>query len=187
MRMSWDGFDRHRRFGVLAVVGLLAGAGMAVFGLPPVPLHSPLRLVGMVCPLCGATRAVQALMRGDLATAWSYNPIAFIVVPVAVLLLIRWVIGLAVGRWPNVLVTRPRMMWSMAGVVAILLWTNQAMHAELLRSGDGGFVSQLAGLAVAAAFGGIATLAYLVALRPLVQRFHPAENRTHAGAADHSE
>ncbi len=68
---------------------LLVGAAVyiplayAVDWLPE--LHSPLRYVGMACPLCGGTRAVTAAALGRVGTALMYNPLALLV-----LLLLLW-------------------------------------------------------------------------------------------------
>jgi hypothetical protein len=40
---------------------------------PPCPFHA---LTGLPCPGCGATRAVLALARGDIAGAFGWNPLA---------------------------------------------------------------------------------------------------------------
>ncbi|MBO2456651.1 DUF2752 domain-containing protein [Actinomadura violacea] len=170
VRVSWDRDDRHRRLRIVAVAGLVAGALMAVFGLPPIALHSPLRLIGMVCPLCGGTRAVQALMRGDVVTAWHYNPLAFVVVPGALLVLARWGVGLATGRWVNVRVLRPAVFWTLVALLVAVLWTNQASHAAMLRSGDGSFRDQVMGLGLGTAVVGAAAAVLMLVVLPLARR-----------------
>ncbi|MDL4814498.1 DUF2752 domain-containing protein [Actinomadura opuntiae] len=175
VRFSWDRDDRHRKLRVLAVLGLLAGAAMAVFGLPPIALHSPLRLVGMVCPLCGGTRAVQALMRGDVATAWEYNPIAFVVVPGAFLVLVRWAVGLVAGRWVNVQVPRRGVAWALALLAVAGLWAYQASHSAMLRSEDGDFRHQVMGMGLAMAIAGAAAAVQMLVVLPLMRRFRRPE------------
>ena len=45
------------------------------FGLP-----CPFRAVtGWLCPFCGGTHLAEALIRGDVAGAWSANPLALVV------------------------------------------------------------------------------------------------------------
>jgi hypothetical protein len=160
LRIGWDGVDRHRSLRVLAVAGLLTGAAIAVFGLPPIALHSPLRLVGMVCPLCGGTRAVQSLMRGDLAEAWRYNPIAFAVVPGALAVLIRHAVGLVGGRWLNVSIVHPRVFYGLLAVPFLALWIHQATHAHLLLKDERGPGAELLGVAMTTLITGAASLAY---------------------------
>lgn len=164
VRMWWGDADRHRAVGWPAGLLLGVGAAIAVFGLPPLQLHSPLRLVGMVCPLCGGTRAVRALMSGDVVTAWHYNPISFPVVVGAAALLIRQVVGAATGRWLNIRVTRPSLLWSTLAALLGALWVNQALHASLLRQGDGDVASELLGTAVTAGVFGATAMAYLAFL-----------------------
>lgn len=159
--MRVEDFDRHRVVGVLTVAGLVAGAAIAVFGLPPIEVHSPLRLFGWVCPLCGATRAVQALLQGDLHTAWAYNPIAFLVVAGGAAVVVRGLAGLVGGRWVNVTVTRPRMVYLVGGLAFGMLWINQAQHAAMLRAGDRGPLAELFGMAVTLMLGALVTFAYL--------------------------
>lgn len=161
IRARFEDVDRHRAIGVLTVAGLIAGAAIAVFGLPPVEVHSPLRLFGMVCPLCGATRAVQALLQGDPQTAWAYNPIAFLVIVAGAAVVVRGVAGLVGGRWLNVAVTNPRMVYLVGGLAFGILWINQAQHAAMLRADDGSLMSELFGMAVTLMLGSLVTFAYL--------------------------
>jgi hypothetical protein len=41
-------------------------------------VHSPLRYLGMACPLCDGTRAVTALCTGQVLLAIKYNPFALL-------------------------------------------------------------------------------------------------------------
>lgn len=49
---------------------------------PPCFFHS---LTGLFCTGCGVTRALRALAHLDLQTAWSMNPLAIAVLPLATL------------------------------------------------------------------------------------------------------
>ncbi len=57
------------------VLGVLLVAGAPVWRCP-FALAS-----GHPCPTCGVTRAAGALVHGDLAAAWSLQPLAFVVLP----------------------------------------------------------------------------------------------------------
>ena len=45
----------------------------------PAPFRTcaSLRIFGHPCPLCGVTRGLNALLHGDLRTAWLMNPLTF--------------------------------------------------------------------------------------------------------------
>lgn len=51
--------------------------------LPPCVFHT---FTGLFCTGCGITRAVYALVHGDVLSAWSMNPLAVLALPVAVVL-----------------------------------------------------------------------------------------------------
>jgi hypothetical protein len=80
MKVEW------RRLGALEVdhelvwglVGLTAAAMacVAVFSSTVPVLLCPFReMTGMACPTCGATRALIALLKGDVMTAFRMNPV----------------------------------------------------------------------------------------------------------------
>jgi len=98
----------------------VAGAGMfavaavrpwlpATIG-PPCPLRT---VTGVPCPFCGMTRGVTALVHGQLSAAFSYNPGAFLVVAMALVLLVAW-------RWQRVRIP----MWAVF-VFFATLWAFQ--------------------------------------------------------------
>lgn len=124
--------DRHRVLTAFAVAGLVAGGLMAAYGLPPVELHGPLHQMGVMCPVCGATRAVRFAMMGEWGTSLRYNPIGIPLVLGAGFLVVRAAVGAATRRWLNV-----RVRWTRSVVVVIVLaaaalWVNQQLHVELI-------------------------------------------------------
>jgi hypothetical protein len=87
------------RIAVRGVLLLFAAAGsvgllLALYHFPPTEnslyprcqLHS---VTGLHCPGCGTTRALHAAMHGQVAQAFAYNALAFAVVPVVGLALVR--------------------------------------------------------------------------------------------------
>lgn len=71
--------------GAAGLVTALDPATRSLFAACPFHL-----LTGGWCPLCGGTRAVAALGRGDLGTALDYNVLVVLAVPVVVVLWARW-------------------------------------------------------------------------------------------------
>jgi hypothetical protein len=115
----------------------MLGAALAISGLPPIDLHGPAHYIGIMDPLCGGTRAVRLALRGDLAGAWRYNPIAIPLVAGAAGLLVRHAVGVATGRWPTAGIHRPRPVLIAGTGLAAALEVNQQLHADLLRTGSG--------------------------------------------------
>ena len=56
-------------------------------------------LTGYDCPGCGAQRALHAMLHGDIAAAWHFNPMIFFAIPLALYYLV--VEGFR-NRWPRI-------------------------------------------------------------------------------------
>jgi Protein of unknown function (DUF2752) len=81
------------RFGGAAMLGIAAVRPMLpVTPGPPCPLRT---FTGIPCPFCGMTRGVTSLVHGHVSAAFTYNPGAFLIVAMAVVLLAAW-------RWQRV-------------------------------------------------------------------------------------
>jgi hypothetical protein len=108
---------------------LLAGTGMAALLLfaydpsgsrlfPRCPFNA---VTGLHCPGCGSARALHHLLHGRLATAFSYNPLAVLMLPIlayaACGYLVRW---FGLKRLPTVRM-RPAWAWALL-VVIVLYW-----------------------------------------------------------------
>ena len=91
----------------LAVVGLVDPSETTL--TPPCPLRA---LTGLDCPLCGATRATHALVRGDLLTALDFNALYVVVLPIVLVLGLLWLVR---GRLPD-LSRQGRTAWALLSV-----------------------------------------------------------------------
>ena len=105
-------------------VGLVLGIGVAlsgVYGLSG-PLHVGLPCLlklttGWDCPLCGATRMGAAMLRGDVLSAWQFNPVVLL----GGTTLVIWFVGalLYQAGWLRRPLPRPR--GTTGRVLAVLL------------------------------------------------------------------
>lgn len=117
------------------VIPLAALASMALVGLYHLDPEAngvilcPYRvLTGLACPGCGLTRAAHHLVRGDLATAWTYNPLLFVAVPlvVAFALAPRVVTDPTATRW------RTRLGWTGLTLALVFwVWRNTPLYPFL--------------------------------------------------------
>jgi hypothetical protein len=127
-----NAYDRHPHLWVLALVGVAATAGLALFGLPPIDVHPLLHRLGVMDPMCGMTRGVQAVGRGQWRTAWAYNPASFVVVAVLVASVVRRLGGDFTGQWLDVRIRARGKVLLVSVVLLVLLEVNQQAHAALL-------------------------------------------------------
>jgi len=84
-------------------------AGVALVGTLVVALRDPhtsgsygycplYAATGLFCPACGGLRATHDLAHGDLAGAWSMNPLWVVCVPLVVALWAWWTVRVTRGR-----------------------------------------------------------------------------------------
>lgn len=101
-----------------AVDGLKWLGGYAAFGLGVSVLYATagvglpcpfLALTGWECPFCGGTRLGSALLHGDIAAAFGYNPVVFISLVLGVVVGALWIVEALGG--PRV---RPPVGWQAA-------------------------------------------------------------------------
>lgn len=84
---------RDRLGPVLIGAALAAGTALVVWWNPGHggPVLCPLlALTGYACPTCGGLRTVHGLATGDLAEAWSMNPMLTVALPLLGVLWARW-------------------------------------------------------------------------------------------------
>ena len=120
-----------------AVRGLKWLAGYAAFGLGVSTLYTttgigfpcPFReLTGWQCPFCGGTRLGSALLHGDLAAAFAYNPVVFVSLILALMVGTLWLVEAFGGPRVRPPVTwrtaarriRPGVWWLIAGGFAVI-------------------------------------------------------------------
>jgi len=125
--------DAHPSLLKLVLAGGTGAVLLALLGLPPLSIHGPLHFVGVMDPLCGMTRAVRFVARGELAKAWRYNPASFLLAFVAIGGGARWVAGRATGHWWNVVIVSRRRTAALFALPVAALWVNQQLNASLLR------------------------------------------------------
>jgi Protein of unknown function (DUF2752) len=121
------------RSGLAVVGGLFAGglALSALYSTTGVGVPCPfLALTGWQCPLCGGTRMGAALLHGDLAAAYAFNPLALVALTVLGVLAAVWaveVIGGPAARPPRRLSARlrqvPAVAWALLALLLAVVYT----------------------------------------------------------------
>ena len=129
---AWQ--TRLRHPGVPALYALPVAAAACLLLLPPsrysfyprCPVHA---LTGLLCPGCGGTRAVAALLRGHVGEALGWNALVTLAGMLAVPACVLW--ALATRVWPEKLSRATLQRWeqpfaivALAIAVAFTLWRN---------------------------------------------------------------
>ena len=119
---------RRERLGLLRAPAAVGGAALAGVGvlsvldvsqysiLPPCPF---LAITGLWCPFCGGTRAVDALVAGDVSAALGLNLLVVVMVPLVVAEWVRWTAGRAAGRQTSFMNVSTRVL-AAATTIALL-------------------------------------------------------------------
>jgi hypothetical protein len=109
--------------GVLA--GIAAAATLVAAVDPNEPGHYPtcpfLWVTGLYCPGCGSLRMVHALTHGHVGEAFGRNPLAFMLIPLAGYLWVRWVGCTARGEPMSSALLRPKAAWAF-GALLVVYW-----------------------------------------------------------------
>jgi len=103
---------------------LAAAAGIVLFCFDPRHYHFyPIcffhQTTGLLCPGCGALRALHQLLHGHLAAAFRFNPMLVVALPAFFWLGARYCLRKAANR-PTALALRPLWLWLMLTAVLVV-------------------------------------------------------------------
>jgi len=97
-----------------AITLLLLAPATILYRYPPdrfffYPLCPIYRYTGLLCPGCGATRALAALLHGHLAEAFHHNALLMLLLPLLFLYLFQALKTPQQNTWPQI---PPALTWS---------------------------------------------------------------------------
>ena len=115
--------------GTLALGATVLAERVGLTLLPPCPLHA---LTGLWCPLCGGTRAVQALAGGDVPTALGLNALVVVALPLLLLAWVRWTVRRASGQPADLLTLSGRGLAVVAAVLVVFMVVRNLPGMEVL-------------------------------------------------------
>ena len=126
--------------GVGVATAVLSLAARTVDGFESGPIVCPFRLVtGLPCPFCGSTRAVGAVLQGDLVGSLALNPLGPLTMVLAVVALVapRW----TRTRWQALTTSwagmqrRGQWLWGTAAIAALWALTIPRIAATVSEQG----------------------------------------------------
>ena len=122
--LSTTGRGRVLESPTLLPIGIAAGALVACAtvafsdeGTTLLPSCLFRAATGLDCPLCGATRGMRQLLRGNLSGALDHNVLLLAVVPIALVAYLNWA-GPILGLW-RARLSRPP--WAAFAITATLI------------------------------------------------------------------
>ena len=121
MRVYWrrlrpGELDHELIWLLVTVTGAAIGAAWLAMHLPW-PRCNFRALFGIPCVTCGSTRAATALLNGDVATAWAWNPLATVAM-LAIAVFDLYALCVLVGRAPRLRVHLGSAKWPLVGMIA---------------------------------------------------------------------
>ena len=127
---------KFRAAAAAIIVAMLVGAALLPLAppsrFPGLPICVFKSATGLPCPLCGGTRATQALLRGDLSRALYLNvaalPAVITFVAAALVLGCEAMRGRALGDW-DALLRRLRLLLPIMVALLCIYWLVHLMNA----------------------------------------------------------
>jgi hypothetical protein len=104
----------------MAIAAAICGIAIIIFlwicdpAIAPAPQCIFRHLTGYECAGCGSQRAIHALLHGQIAVAWHFNPAIFFAIPIIIIYIIN------PRRWRRALHS-PIALWGIA-IAAIAWW-----------------------------------------------------------------
>lgn len=114
---------RSRAMAVLLSCAALAGL-VLFFHVDPVKVKIVPRcmlhmLTGLHCAGCGSMRAAHAVLSGNLAQAWAYNPLFFVVAPLIGVWIVAGVVRMWTGRQVFRVAVPSWIWWALLGAALL--------------------------------------------------------------------